>query len=199
MTYFLKKNSIVVAFALTIGACAHDYQSPQPYDQIQRGEVQMTRLPFTVSAEPDGTSTLSGVTYASIDQFLTSIDAGYGDVAFLDAGSNVSEVRLKSLETYVIRRGIEYGGKAVLGARPDNGNVVLYIERHKYEPASCGNWKTELSDNDQNNVSTYYGCATESTLGQMVADPRDLVSGRKNKTDSKAATQASSRTSSNNN
>ena len=183
-------KSLVAVPLLTalLAACnSHNYASIKQQDQVHRGSVQMVRLPHVIVAEPDGTSTPSHVTYAALDQFLSGADAGYGDRVLLDTSRDVSADRIEGLSAFIKMRGLEYGGTAVLGEKPEDGAVILYLERHIYTPPTCGNWAAEKSDDDMNNRSSFHGCSTQRVLGQMVADPRDLVSGQTNSTDQRKA------------
>ncbi|GHF11290.1 hypothetical protein GCM10017044_01290 [Kordiimonas sediminis] len=169
--------------ALTLGACnGQDYGLAKTADNEIRGSVQMVRLPYRIAAEPDGTDTPSHVTYAGLDKFLASIDVGYGDVLLLDSGAGTAPGRADAIASFIKARGLEYGGVQVLGPSPLDGDLILYVERHIYEPPACDNWEAELTDDRRNNPAARHGCANERALGLMVADPRDLVGGKKGET-----------------
>ncbi|WP_308911469.1 CpaD family pilus assembly lipoprotein [Pseudokordiimonas caeni] len=163
---------------LALAACGQE-QVPHAIDAPVRAEVQMVRLTHVISAESDGTATPSNVTYVALGAFLDGIKAGYGDRLFLDGAAAASPDRIGAIADFVRGRGLEIQGFAAFGETPASGNLVLYVERHVVTPPSCNNWVDTKSDNQFNNTSSGFGCATNANLALMVADPADLVGGRK--------------------
>jgi pilus assembly protein CpaD len=182
------KAAVISAGLFTLGACQHTDMSTAPQQQM-RNSVQMVRLPLEINRESDGTDTLSNVTIGRINSFLASIEAGYGDVLMLDA-PNASPERIKAVETMIRSKGLVYAGVSALGTAPTDGSVMLYVERYQVTPPNCNYWPEETSVNARNNDSPFHGCSNTINLGLMVADPRDLVSGRSSGNSTAAAVSA---------
>jgi len=178
---YVKRTLKPIALALSLlslGACQHtNVGEPSLGDTIARNSVQMVRLPFEVMIEEDGTASLSNVSKTAINNFLTSSEVTYADVLMLD-GPTASPNRIAAIESYIRETGLVYAGTSVLGAEPQNGAVMLYIERYVVTTPRCGEWLPEYSNNSRNNDSPFYGCANTANLGLMVANPRDLISGQ---------------------
>jgi pilus assembly protein CpaD len=60
-----------------------------------------------------------------------------------------------------------------------NRRVELVLERHLVELPPCPDWSRESGADYANLPGSNFGCATQTNLGLMVANPRDLVRGRK--------------------
>ena len=186
---FLKPALLGFALVST-SACVHtDVNVATPHQTVMRNSVQMVRLPHEIAPEGDGTDTLSAMTETSIDRFLTSINAGYGDVIMLD-GPSASPERIAAVEAVVTRTGLAYGGTSALGAKPKDGSVMLYVERYVVTTPNCNYWPEVTSTQEKNNDSNFHGCASTINLGLMVANPRDLVSGHYSGTSTAAAVGA---------
>lgn len=60
-----------------------------------------------------------------------------------------------------------------------NRRVEIVLERYLVTPPACPDWSRKTGIDYANKPHTNFGCATETNLGLMIADPRDLVRGRK--------------------
>jgi pilus biogenesis lipoprotein CpaD len=71
---------------------------------------------------------------------------------------------------------------ATAGTGPDawrqNRRVELVLERYLVTLPGCPDWSRESGTDFANLPHSNFGCATQSNLGLMVAEPRDLVRGR---------------------
>jgi len=72
---------------------------------------------------------------------------------------------------------------AAAGSDPDawrrNRRVELVLERHLVTLPACPDWSRRSGMDFANQPHSNFGCATETNLGLMIAEPRDLVRGRK--------------------
>jgi pilus biogenesis lipoprotein CpaD len=59
-----------------------------------------------------------------------------------------------------------------------NRRVELVLERSLVTLPGCPDWSRKSGTDFANLPHSNFGCATQANLGLMVADPRDLVSGR---------------------
>lgn len=64
------------------------------------------------------------------------------------------------------------------GAWRQNRRVEIVLERYVVTPPACPDWSRESGLDYANRPHTNHGCAMETNLGLMIADPRDLVRGR---------------------
>jgi pilus biogenesis lipoprotein CpaD len=191
----IKKSIFAKAFVVStslslLAACGQSVGQPGLNDQVMRNTVQLVRFSHIIKAEDDKTETLSEKTIADLNTFLHNTNVGYGDVLMVDGAYNASDNRLSEIQTLFRKRGYEYAGKTLLGAKPVEGDIVLYVERHVVTTPNCGNWPEDTTYNSENNRSVYNGCSTVANLGLMVANPRDLVSGQSSGTTTATAVNA---------
>ncbi len=59
-----------------------------------------------------------------------------------------------------------------------NRRVEIVLERYLVTPPACPDWSRRTGLDYSNQPHSNFGCATETNLGLMVANPRDLVRGR---------------------
>lgn len=60
-----------------------------------------------------------------------------------------------------------------------NRRVEIVLERYMVTPPACPDWSRRSGVDYANQPHSNFGCATETNLGLMIANPRDLVRGRK--------------------
>lgn len=59
-----------------------------------------------------------------------------------------------------------------------NRRVEIVLERYLVTPPSCPDWSRESGFDYNNQMHSNHGCATQTNLGLMIANPKDLVRGR---------------------
>lgn len=59
-----------------------------------------------------------------------------------------------------------------------NRRVELVLERYLVTLPACPDWSRKSGTDFSNQPHSNFGCATQTNLGLMVAEPRDLISGR---------------------
>jgi pilus assembly protein CpaD len=59
-----------------------------------------------------------------------------------------------------------------------NRRVELILERHLVTLPACPDWSRQSGTDFSNQPHSNFGCATQTNLGLMVAEPKDLVRGR---------------------
>lgn len=100
--------------------------------------------------------------------------------------------RIQAVEDFLREHGYDgievttaaYGeaAPAVVGGGPDawqrNRRAELILERYLVTLPACPDWSRRSGTDFANLPHSNQGCATESNLGLMIAEPRDLVRGR---------------------
>ncbi len=145
---------------------------------------------------------LSGLEQDRLLTFLASVEPNTRDTIRLEghADERASDLynlelagrRAQAVSTFLHQHGFEsvtvttssYGERipAVAGTGPDawrqNRRVELVLERYLVTLPACPDWSRETGTDFANLPHSNFGCATESNLGLMVAEPKDLVRGR---------------------
>jgi pilus assembly protein CpaD len=170
-----KSALIFVAAALT--ACQH-----VPYDLPDRGVSAVnvpvvTRSDFALDvAAPDGS--LPSSEAARLDAWFRSLQLGYGDTVHVDGA--FSEAARNDVARVAGQYGLllSTGSPVTQGTIPD-GSVRVVVSRTRAEVPDCPNWSVPASPNYNNRSLSNFGCAVNSNLAAMVANPEDLINGRK--------------------
>ena len=149
--------------------------------------VERTDYVFDVEAGGDD---LSQSEQARLDAWFASIQLRYGDRLSIDApgGQMVSDGVARDVAHVAGRYGLllSDGAPITQGDIPPGAVRVIASRAHASVP-DCPTW------NDRGMVTTTatssnYGCAVNSNLAAMIADPNDLVLGREGSVEGNAAT-----------
>ncbi|WP_246152411.1 CpaD family pilus assembly protein [Sphingomonas montanisoli] len=123
----------------------------------------------------------SGLTSAQadkVDQWFRAIDLGYGDRVSLDASQAGSSGAAADIATIVGGYGLlmSRGAPATEGAVPA-GYLRIVVSRSTASVPGCPDYSQPSQPNFTASTSSNYGCATNSALAAMIANPEDLVRG----------------------
>jgi pilus assembly protein CpaD len=127
-----------------------------------------------------------------LDGWFDAMGIAYGDrIAIEDPSLYGKGPATANIRKMVERRGlmISEAVPVTAGAVPA-GYLRVTITRATARVPGCPDWSRRNSSSDGNATSSNYGCATNSNLAAMVADPNDLIKGSRNETpDPSAATK----------
>lgn len=179
-----RTKSLLTISLLAIGAagCAptiHQVSAvsnPTLYSQHQP-VVQRTDFAFDVAAGGDGLSTAE---QGRLDAWFASIDLRYGDTVTIDEPAGYENARARADVANVAGR---YGlllsdGPPVTAGTVQAGTLRVIASRATASVPGCPNWGNQLDNTPVNTTSANFGCATNSNLAAMIANPNDLVAGQ---------------------
>jgi pilus assembly protein CpaD len=164
-----------LAFTLTgcgaVGTNTSLYSTNQPV-------VQRTNYAFDINNDAGGG--ISAFEQNRLDEWFQAMKLGFGDRVSLDYGDGYSNMAAKQA---VANLAAKYGMLMSDTAPVTSGNVApgtvrIVVTRSSASVPNCPNWSktTEANYNSSNHPN--YGCATNSNMAAMIADPEDLVRGR---------------------
>jgi len=156
-------------------------------DSHKRNEVEMVKIPFTVTFEA-ASPNLSGGMIEELDIFMMKSNVSYGDELSMDFPlqrdgtlSEQNKDRLTSLSALFKKRGLRLSADVTpYGLSPRENQARLLISRYVVTPPRCGDWSQPSNKNYGNSSLVNLGCANQANLGLMVANPRDLIIGASN-------------------
>jgi pilus biogenesis lipoprotein CpaD len=193
--------------ALGLAACAPANLGPQQNlgwtaaGSPKQLEVERAEYRHAVYFETDRAA-LGGVEQDRLLAFLASARPGPRDTIRLEGhaderASDLYNVELASRRAARVRDFLREQGyadvgvtasafgevlPAAAGTGPDswreNRRVELVLERYLVTLPPCPDWSRESGTDFANQPHSNFGCATQTNLGLMVAEPRDLVRGR---------------------
>lgn len=122
----------------------------------------------------------SGLAYGEqgrLAGWFDTIGLKYGDRVYVD-DPTASPATRSAVEALAARHGILLTDQAPQTAgHVAAGNARVIITRSKASVPGCPDWSVKSDFNPNNGLSSNYGCAVNSNLAAMVADPEDLLHG----------------------
>lgn len=117
---------------------------------------------------------------AQLSGWFESLRVGYGDHVALDVpgGADSPAIR-EAVGAIAARYGLLLDDTAPITTGDiAPGAVRVVISRLKAEVPNCPDWSRPSSPNFNNNTNSNYGCATNTNLAAMVANPEDFIRGQ---------------------
>lgn len=175
----LSKRKIAGALALSIGLAAAGCGGMQTNTSLystKQPVVERTSYTFDVQTDASG---LPISEQSRLNGWFEAMDLRYGDRVSIEDPSN-SQAVASSVNDLAGRYGIivsKVAPASVGYLEPGQARVV--ITRSSAEVPDCPDWGARSDMNYNNASSPGYGCAVNSNLAAMVANPEDLLEGQK--------------------
>mgnify|MGYP000091334221 CR=1 FL=1 len=171
------KYILAASLAFTLAGCGAMGENTSLYSTNQ---PVVTRTNFAIDLNVDSNG-ISAPEKARVSEWFEALDLGYGDRVALDFGGGYPSAAAKQdVADLAATRGLLVVKTApVTQGNVYPGTVRVVVTRSEASVPDCGKW-TKFSDTNYNSYThPNYGCATNSNLASMVADPEDLISGKK--------------------
>ena len=171
----MRSKLLVIALGSTMAAC--NTLPDQPAKGVASVNVPVvTTASYAFDAAAPGGSLAPGEA-ERLSGFFQSLGLGYGDSIYVDgAYSGVARSQVAELAG---RYGllVQQGSPVTAGyVQPDTVRVV--VSRRRASVPNCPNWSVPSNPQADNRSMSNYGCAVNSNLAAMIADPVDLIHGR---------------------
>lgn len=170
------KLGLVLLASATLAACNHNPAPPADAGVAAVNVPVVSRSDFVFDASAPG-GLLSPTEAARLDAWFQSLNLGYGDTIYVDAAY------ADAARDQVAQIAANYGmlvsaGAPVTAGMVPPGTIRVVVSRTVASVPGCPNWERRSSPNYDNRSVPNYGCAVNSNLAAMVANPEDLVHGR---------------------
>lgn len=147
-------------------------------ESVNQPVVSRTDYVFDIAAPEYGG--LSGAEVARLDGWFQSMGLNYGDTIYVDDPQGYGDPSRRGAVAAVARR---YGlviatGAPVTQGRVSPGSLRVIVSRSGAYVPDCPNWERQTFPDFENSTASNFGCATNSNLAALIANPDDLVSGR---------------------
>lgn len=185
---FAKNSKLTSAFALSLGlalaGCGGMPTNPSLYSTKQ-AVVERTNYTFDVATNSNG---LAIHEQQRLNGWFEAMDLRYGDrVAIEDPSANPAVAN--AVNDLAGRYGLMVTGTApATTGYLEPGQARIVITRSTASVPGCPDWSANSDMNYYNATSPGYGCAVNSNMAAMVADPQDLLEGKEAKGGSVIAT-----------
>ncbi|WP_137753532.1 CpaD family pilus assembly protein [Sphingopyxis sp. L1A2A] len=180
----------VLALATSLAGCTGAAYSNSSLDSVHQPVVRNAIYQFDVAA---ANGELPPGEQGRLQGWFDAMGVRYGDRISIEDpsvyGATSAQATVRSM---VGRRGLLVTNDVPVttGAVPQ-GHLRVIVTRASASVPGCPNWDSKSAINLANSTSSNYGCASNSNLAAMVADPNDLIKGARNEgNDPSMATRA---------
>lgn len=165
--------ALALSLGLSLAACG-GIPTNRSLNSIHQPVVE--KVSYTL----DITSGGAGLAYGEQSRLAGWFDAmglKYGDKVYVDDPSDNTATR-SAVEAVASRYGILLSdGAPQTAGYVTAGTARVVIIRSKASVPGCPDWSTKSDFNPNNGLSSNFGCAVNSNLASMVANPEDLLHG----------------------
>lgn len=164
-----------IATALALAGCG-GVPTNRSMESVHQPVVE--KVEYALDVTTDG----SGLAYgeqARLAGWFDAMGLKYGDRVFVDDPTSNPDTR-NAIESVAARYGILVSEQAPQTVGYVTGGTArVIITRTKASVPGCPDWSSNSDANPNNGLSSNYGCAVNSNLAAMVADPEDLIQGER--------------------
>lgn len=165
--------ALVTGLGLALAGCGGMASNPS-LESIHQPVVSQTNYTLDISAGPGG---ISIPEQRRLSGWFEAMDLRYGDRVYIDDPSR-NPANRSAVEAVAGKYSILVSGDApVTPGYVNAGTVRIVVTRTTATVPGCPDWSARSETNLRNATSSNYGCATNSNLASMVADPTHLLQG----------------------
>lgn len=171
----------LAAASLSLSGCAGELGTTNTsMYSVHQPVVERTNFAIDLASDGGG---ISSTEQSRLGEWFDALQLGYGDRVSVDYGSGYANKAVaQSIYNSAAERGVLLDEIApVTDGQIAPGMLRVVVTRSKASVPSCPDMSTDHDRNYNASNHSNYGCATNSNLAAMVADPEDLVRGRENK------------------
>lgn len=171
------KLILTASMAIALAGCGAVGDNTSMYSTNQ---PVVERTNYAVDVNVDGSGEMSVAEETRVAEWFSAMKLGFGDRVAIDVGDGYASSGTKQ----VVARLAAKHGMLINETAPVTpgavvpGTVRIVITRSKASVPDCPKQTKETESNFNSALHPNYGCAINSNLAAMVADPEDLVRGR---------------------
>jgi pilus assembly protein CpaD len=177
----LIRIAAVSALGLAIGGCAmqpEQLEVRRNYSlySLHQPVVERSSFVFDVATQGNG---VSDSEQGRLAAWFDSIGLRYGDTVSIDGGADDTAGAKRDVERVAAAHGLliaDAGATVTEGAVP-SGFIRVVASRATASVDECPSWNDPVLDSPVRTGSNY-GCAVNTNLSAMIANPEDLIQGR---------------------
>jgi pilus assembly protein CpaD len=172
MVMYKPRLTLLLGLALAVSACGTENRG---LSSVHQPVVQRTDYVYDVA----GQGGLERSDLQRLAGWFEAMKLGYGDRVSVDTTSaGDTRASREAVASLAARYGLLLDETAPLTAGEiAPGNVRVVVSRIKASVPNCPDWSRASQPDMTGHASSNYGCATNSNLAAMIANPEDLVSG----------------------
>ena len=166
-------SALTLSLALALGGCG-GMSSNRSLDSVHQPVVSTTNYTLDISAGPGGVSIPE---QRRLSGWFDAMALRYGDRIYIDDPMKSAATR-NAVEGVAGRYGILVSDDAPMTAgEVSPGTVRVIVTRSTATVPGCPDWSNNSDTNLGNGTNANYGCAVNSNMAAMIADPQHLIQG----------------------
>ncbi|MGC1469899.1 MAG: CpaD family pilus assembly protein [Sphingorhabdus sp.] len=171
------KLILTATLAFTLAGCGATGSNTSMYSTNQ---PVVQRSNYALDVNVDGTSGLSPFEQNRIAEWFEAMKVRFGDRIAVDFGDSYPDAATKqAVGDLAAKHGLLLSETApVTTGSVAPGTARVVVTRSAASVPNCPNWTKTTEENYNSSNHPNYGCAVNSNMAAMVADPEDLVRGR---------------------
>lgn len=186
----MRSKFLLIALGSALAGCQTASQPDKPAMGLAAVNVPVvTSADYVFDAAAPG-GALAPRESDRLNGWFQGLGLGYGDHVYVDGYAPAARAQVAAIAGH-------YGmlvsqGSPVTAGAVQAGSVRVVVARRRATVPGCPNWSQASQPDWDNKTMSNYGCAVNSNLAAMIADPEDLVHGREGApvTDTRAAIRA---------
>ncbi len=176
------KFLIAATASITLAGCAANSLGTSNTSLYSVHQPVVERTNYAIDLNTDGGS-ISSAERTRLAEWFDALQLRYGDRVSVDSGNGyASSAATNAVAQTAAELGLTMEGPApVTAGQVSPGMIRVVVTRSNASVPSCPDFSTDHDRNYNASNHSNYGCATNSSLAAMIADPEDLVRGRDSK------------------
>lgn len=175
----LSGAALALSLAVALGGCG-GMPTNRSLNSVHQPEV--ARVDYTL----DVATSVGGLSYPEqrrLAGWFEAMNLRYGDRITIDDPLGSDQTRT-AVEALAAHYGLLISADVPTTAGAINaGTARIIVTRAKASVRGCPDWSAKSDANINNATSTNFGCATNSNIAAMVADPEHLLKGAEGRGD----------------
>lgn len=166
--------ALAISLAVSLSGCMGGVPDNTTLESVHQPVVERVNYTLDVMTGPGG---LSLPEQRRIAGWFEAMDVRYGDRISIDDPLGSPSTRVE-VEALAAKYGLLVSPESpVTPGQISAGNARIIVSRARAYVPGCPDWSAKSDNNWRNATSTNYGCATNSNIAAMVADPEHLLKG----------------------
>ncbi len=167
---------LAATFALALGACGSTNMENRSLYSVKQPVIERANYTIDVATAADG---LPLAEQQRLAGWFESMELRYGDRLSVESAVNDPAVQ-EDVAALAGRYGILItDGAPVTEGFVGPGQARIVLTRSTASVPDCPDWSHTQERNPHNATNPNYGCAINSNIAAMVANPEDLVEGQR--------------------
>jgi pilus assembly protein CpaD len=171
------KSAFRAAIALSLGtmlAGCGDVPNNAGLDSVRQPVIERSNLTLDLNATAGG---LAVAEKRRLAEWFETLNLRYGDRVALD-GMVYNDAAREDVAAAASRHGLLLSeGAPVTAGQVAPGAIRVVVTRSRAHVPGCPDWSDQFSSNLDNSTSDNFGCAVNSNIAAMIADPEHLLQG----------------------